>query len=159
MISGGPSVCNCSIAELSASTVARVRRLVPSSETSRRMRTPPSDSIRKKGEVTETSYARLTWGQPQTGCGKTRFCTCFWVAQRFTAAISVLLSMPALAAEATLPAEEHFFRNLFTCAVKYSGEASPALTRLDLDFPETRDLTPATWLKRPSRPAPSHVRG
>src|ERR1035437_9306879 len=51
-------------AAVSASTQAWVRRLVPSGEMRRRMHTGPSDSIRKKGEVTETSYARLAWGQP-----------------------------------------------------------------------------------------------
>ncbi len=35
-------------------------------------------------------------------CGKTRSCICFWVAQRFTAAISGLFLAPALAAEVTL---------------------------------------------------------
>jgi hypothetical protein len=36
----------------------------------------------------------------------------FWVAQRFTAAITNLFSAPALAAEVTLRRGKHFFRNL-----------------------------------------------
>jgi len=37
---------------------------------------------------------------------------CFWVAQRFTAAMTDLFSAPALAAEVTLRRGKHFFRDL-----------------------------------------------
>jgi hypothetical protein len=46
-------------------------------------------------------------------------CTRFWVAQRFTAAITGPFSAPALAAEVTLLREEDFFRKLV------SGAANP----------------------------------
>jgi hypothetical protein len=57
-------------------------------------------------------------GHGFTGCGKTRFCSCFWVAQRFTAAITATLSMPALAAEGRSIPSIDFFRSLFSRAVK-----------------------------------------
>jgi len=38
-------------------------------------------------------------GRGFTVCGKARFCSWFWVARRFTAAIASLFSVPALAAE------------------------------------------------------------
>ncbi len=46
------------------------------------------------------------------GAAVYRGCTCFWVAQRFSAAISGLFSLTALAAEVTLRRGEHFFRGL-----------------------------------------------
>ena len=42
------------------------------------------------------------------GRGKSRIFLCFWVAQRFTAAINGLSSMPASAAGVMLPREKHF---------------------------------------------------
>jgi hypothetical protein len=48
------------------------------------------------------------------GAAVYRVCTCFWVAQRFTAAIKGLFSAPALAAEVTLRRGKYFFRRLFS---------------------------------------------
>jgi hypothetical protein len=45
---------------------------------------------------------RSVSGHGFTGCGKTHSRDWFWVAQRFTAAITASFSMPALAAEVTL---------------------------------------------------------
>jgi hypothetical protein len=57
-------------------------------------------------------------GHDFTGRGKTRFCSCFRVAQRFTAAITATFSMPALAAEGRSIPSIDFFRSLFNRAVK-----------------------------------------
>ena len=58
MISGRSCFCSSSLssakAAVSASTQARVRRLVPSGEVRRKMRAEPSDFIRKKSEDTGT---------------------------------------------------------------------------------------------------------
>ncbi|MGA7557355.1 MAG: hypothetical protein WBW12_00425 [Terriglobales bacterium] len=56
-------------------------------------------------------------GHGFTACGKTRFWSCFWVAQRFTAAISGLFSTTALAAAVKRGGKWHFFRKLFSRAV------------------------------------------
>jgi mannose-6-phosphate isomerase class I len=61
-----------------------------------------------------TSTCFLVSGYRFTACGKSRVCACFWVAQRFTAAITGLFSAPALAAAVTLRREKHFFRSLFS---------------------------------------------
>jgi hypothetical protein len=42
---------------------------------------------------------------------KLDFCSCFWVAQRFTAAITGLFSVTALAAEGDCGARQEFFSN------------------------------------------------
>jgi hypothetical protein len=56
---------------------------------------------------------------------KSRVCACFWVAQRFTAAITGLFSAPALAAAVTLRREKHFFRSLFSDTESRARSAAP----------------------------------
>jgi hypothetical protein len=45
-------------------------------------------------------------------CLKTTLAVCFWVAQRFSAAITGLFSVAASAAEVKAPGREEFFSNL-----------------------------------------------
>jgi hypothetical protein len=75
------------------------------------------DSLRKS--------AGFVSGYRFTGCGKTRCCTCFWVAQRFTAAITGSFSAPTLAAEVTVRRRKHFSRNLFSNIVSPSKSGAP----------------------------------
>src|SRR5271163_3878136 len=49
----------------------------------------------------------------------------FWVAQRFTAAITGLFSASALAAAVTLRREKHFFRSLFSDTESRARSAAP----------------------------------
>jgi hypothetical protein len=67
-----------------------------------------------------------------TGCGKTLFLIRFWVAQRFIAAISALLSAPALAAEVQLQLAEVFFRSLLRASTFSHISALPLLIVLIL---------------------------
>ena len=58
---------------------------------------------------------RVTNDNPRTDSSSLRKnsgCSCFWVAQRFTAAITNLFSAPALAAAVTLRREKDFFPSL-----------------------------------------------
>jgi hypothetical protein len=63
-------------------------------------------------------------GHGLRGRGKTRFCSCFWVAQRFTAAITAMFSMPALAAEGRSIPSIDLFRSLLSWASGSGNRAS-----------------------------------
>jgi hypothetical protein len=90
---------------------------------------------------------RFVSGHAFTACGKTRFCTCLWVAQRFTAAITGVFSAPALAAEVRLRDRRYFFRKLFRRAA--CASLSTRLQALDLErrvLPRTVRLFAENWL-------------
>jgi|SRR5271156_1649512 hypothetical protein len=79
-----------------------------------------NDEWKILGRRFRDSYQGIASAMPQaleirssfSSLQKNSVCSCFWVTQRFTAAITNLFSAPALAAEVTLRRGKHFFRNL-----------------------------------------------